>query len=237
MFLHSLPLLHNFFLNKKVQQWGSSSLRCYRCLSASGAWLNLLNLLLVQPLPHREWNHRCSTPVCLVEFAAGTRVHRIHRKSSKARTEIIIIIIKTTIQTKLSGGDREDKDTSWQIPRLLSHLWTGTRNNSKEVLTSNLFHNRLQKIEPHLKIKKGGVISSEQTTACKRAPFRFPFIYLVFQLWVFSPRTLEDAQETALLISRCCCTAFEAIQTQGAGKLKFFIILALESNNHSKFGQ
>lgn len=71
-------------------------------------------------------------------------------------------------------------------------------------------------------MKKGGVISSEQTTACKRAPFRFPFIYLVFQLWVFSPRTLEDAQETVLLIKPLLLYCFWSNTNSGSWETEVF---------------
>lgn len=57
-------------------------------------------------------------------------------------------------------------------------------NDSKEILTSNLFHNRLQKIKPHLKTKEGGVIISEQTTT-HRGTFLIALLRLLITYFFF----------------------------------------------------
>lgn len=123
-------------------------------------WLNL-SLLLGQPLHMFMW-----------------QFHSTHSSSFKDRTEI------KNNPNKIQWRKWEDKDLNWQSPRLFKYSQIDKINDSKEVLTSNLFHNRLQKIKPHLKTKEDGVIISEQTSTCKGAFFiallRFSFTYLFF---------------------------------------------------------
>lgn len=106
-------------------------------------WLNLC-LLLGQPLHMLMWHNFTACSINLLRTEQKQKI----------------------MQTKFSEESWEDKDPSWQSPHLFKHSQTDKINDSKEVLTSNLLHNRLQKIKPHLKTKEGGVIIPEQTTNC-----------------------------------------------------------------------
>lgn len=53
----------------------------------------------------------------------------------------------------------------------------------------------------------------------------------------FLPRTLEDAQERALLISCCCGVAFATVQILGAENTENFPLFISDTNSRSKFGQ